>query len=467
MLKYLVFALVSLVLLIGSISGTSVSVAYPVMISSLNASLILAGWVLSVNQLVSSAAMPIMGKASDAFGRKFIFMASLGIFTFGSLLCAMAPNIQLLILFRAMQAIGSGGFMPSAAGIVADHFPRARQQALGFFTSIFPIGQIIGPNLGGWMVQVFGWRSVFWINVPLGIAALAASAALLRSGQRQQSHLDLTGAGLFTGALSALMVGLSQIGNRGSELSWVSAAALFAAGIALILLFIRHEGRAKDPIIDLEVLTKRPFMAANIYNFIYGACVLGVMSFIPLYAVSIYGMSTLESGFILTPRSIGMMLASTVTSISLVRWGYRWPMLAGAIAAVLSLYLLGNESQGMGILGIQLSSTVLMLVIMSIFGLGMGVAAPAANNACIELMPDRVATIVGIRGMFRQTGGAVSIAVTSLLLHNIGDMATGFRVAFFGFSLVMAIAIPFIFLMPRRGSQLPPEEKPHSQFMSR
>lgn len=154
MSKYLIFATVSLVLLLSSISSTAVAVAFPQITSSFSASLILAGWVLSIYQLAATAVMPIAGKASDAFGRKFTLMLCLSLFTLGSLLCTIAPNIELLIFSRFIQAIGGGGFFPSATGLVADEFPRSRQQSIGLLTSIFAIGQIIGPNLGGWMITV-------------------------------------------------------------------------------------------------------------------------------------------------------------------------------------------------------------------------------------------------------------------------------------------------------------------------
>jgi EmrB/QacA subfamily drug resistance transporter len=447
--KYLVFGLVSMTLLLGSIGGTSVSVAFPVIMGAFNTTLIVAGLVLSVNQLIGTVAMPVTGKASDIFGRKLVFIVSLSLFTIGSLLCALAPNIGTLIFFRAIQAIGMGGLMPGAAGIVADYFPNSRQQMIGLFTSIFPIGQIIGPNLGGWLVESFGWRAIFWINVPLGIAVLVASAWLLRKEPRKEMSLDLAGTGLLSGSLFALMAGLSELGNQDGGTPLPLIAILFAASIGFMILFVLHERKAKNPVIDMAVLTKKPFLAANIYNFIYGACVLGVSSLIPLYGVSIYSLSTLQSGLILTPRSVGMILMSTVTSVSLVRWGYRWPMIFGTVTALASLLLLGFEFTSIDIAGVHLGSMALLFVFMSLLGLGIGTSAPAANNACIELMPDRVATIVGIRGMFRQCGGAVSIAVATLVLHSAKNMASGFHIVFFGSFLLIALSIPCIFLMPR------------------
>jgi EmrB/QacA subfamily drug resistance transporter len=457
--KYIVFTVTSLSFLLVAISGTTVSVAFPIITSSFNVSLILAGWVLSVNQLAATAIMPLAGKAGDIFGGKLTFLISIAVFTIGSLLGAIAPNIEFLIAARFIQAIGMGSFLPLGTAIVSDQFPDSRQQAIGLFTSIMPIGMIIGPNIGGWLVDAFGWRSVFWLNIPLGVIVFIASFFLLKPGGKEKGQLDLAGAGLFTGSLSALLIALSDIGSNPGRSSWLLPGLLFAVAIVLMLIFIRREGRIESPIIDLQLLKKRPFLAANIFNLLYGASVLGIMSFIPLYATSLYGMSTLESGLILTPRSVGTMAASIVTSISLPKWGYRWPMLTGTGIMVLSLFLLGINLTGINVLGIHLSGTMILLTIMFLSGVGMGVTAPAANNACIELMPNRIATITGVRGMFRQSGSAISIAVTSLILQNFSDMNYGFSVVYFGLAAILVISAPLVFAMPKAAGALNPTGK--------
>lgn len=169
MSKYFVFAIVALSIVMSASSYTAVSVAFPVIKSSFETSLVMAGWVLSIYGLVVTVVMPLSGKASDLFGRKLVFMTSISLFTIGSLLCAIAPNIQLLIIFRFIEGTGGGSIIPAAAGMVAEAFPNSRQRAIGLFTSIFPIGIITGPILGAWLTQAFGWRSIFWLNVPLGI----------------------------------------------------------------------------------------------------------------------------------------------------------------------------------------------------------------------------------------------------------------------------------------------------------
>lgn len=436
MSRYLVFATVSISLILSSISGTSVSVAFPVITASFNVSLIVTGWIISIYQLGLTATMPIVGKISDVMGRKSTFMICLVLFMLGSLLCAIAPNVESLILFRLIQSLGGGGFMPSAVGIVAEQFPQSRQKAIGLFSSIFPIGQIIGPNLGGWLVSSFGWRSVFWINVPIGLMALIASALLLHPSERVEGKIDFLGAGLVGGSLSSFMFGLCLLGYENMRLM---AVVPCLAAFVLIFLLIRHEKRTEDPILDIEILSTKPFMAANTYNFVYGSAVIGVMSLIPIFAVSVYGMNALECGLLLTPRSVGMIAASTVTSIFIERFGYRRPMIIGTTLTVAGLLFLSYEP----------GSITALYVIMGLLGVAVGTLSPATNNACIELMPERAATITGVRGMFRQIGGSLSITVATLVLNTVSDIALGFQIIFIGIAVVFIAAIPLIFLMPR------------------
>jgi EmrB/QacA subfamily drug resistance transporter len=446
MRRYFVFGVITLVLLLSAISSTSVAVAFPSIISSFNVSLILASWVIGAYQLAYTAAAPLAGKLGDALGRKRIFMLFLSLFIVGSLLCALAPNVELLILFRFLQGVGGGAFLSSVTGIVADEFPRARQQAIGLLASIVPIGMIVGPNLGGWITTALGWRAVFWLNIPLGMVILIATALLLQPGQREESHIDLPGAAWLAVSLIAFMVALTEMGNN--DVPWATVGVLLIASIVFMVAFGHRESNAKAPIIDVEILRERPFLAANVYNFIYGVCGWGVLTFVPLYAVSAYGMTTIQSGLILTPMSVGTILASIMTSFSLVRWGYRWPMVVGTVAFGLSLILLSMEPADMGILGLQLRSIVLLFLVLGLAGLGQGILLPAANNACIDLMPQHVATITGIRLMFRGAGGVVGTVVASLALQTSGDIAHGFHIVFLGLAIVMLIAIPSIFAMP-------------------
>jgi len=461
MRRYVVFAVVGLALLLASISNSSASVAFPVIMSDLDTTLVLAGWILTAYRLVQTIIMPLAGKLSEIFSRRTSFITFTFLFSVGSVLCSLAPNVYLLIGARVIQAIGGGGFMPCAAGIVSDEFPEARQRYIGLFSSIFPIGSIIGPNIGGWMVEAFGWRSVFWFNVPLGVIILVLSRLLLRGGKigiRSGRRIDFAGAGLLFGSISAFMFALTELGNIGDGASWLLVGLFFAGGFALIGAFLFWERRAKEPIIDIELLKNKPFLAANLYNLIYGICALGVFSLIPFYAVSIYGMSTLQSGVLMTPRSVGMMISSTITAFFMVKWGYRKPILLGTVLVILNLVVLAIQPRGFDIGGLHVGGVLLLFLTVGLTGVGHGTCTPASNNACIELMPDKVSTIAGLRGMFRSLGGTFGVSIATVVIHAIGDVHRAFFVIMIASAGLLLISLPTIFIMPAAPNPgLPPE----------
>ncbi len=180
-----------------------------------------------------------------------------------------------------------------------------------------------------------------------------------------------------------------------------------------------------------------------------GVGVFGIFPFIPLYATSVHKLSTLMSGMILTPRSMGVISASAVTSFLLKRWGYRWPMVLGLTIISISTILLGSQGlQFLSMPGIHLRVAEILALLMLFTGIGIGIALPASNNACIELMPEKVATITGLRGMFRYVGGAVGISLITIILHSGSSPAGGFRATFISFGLGLLFTIPLVFLMP-------------------
>ena len=228
---------------------------------------------------------------------------------------------------------------------------------------------------------------------------------------------------------------------------WLLGSGLLVIGVVGLVFFWRRAKSTRYPVIEPEILRERPFLAANAYNFIFGS-LIGSLSLIPLYAVSIYGMSTLASGFILTPRSIGIILASIGTSLFLLRRGYRLPMLIGTVLIMACFVILALEPGNFSLLGTLGSTTLLLLVIMGLEGISEGIALPASNNACIELMPQRIATITSIRGLFRQSGMAIGITIGSVILH-IAGIAQGFRIFYLGLvALAIFIMLPAIFIMP-------------------
>jgi EmrB/QacA subfamily drug resistance transporter len=432
-----------------SIDGTAVAVAFPKFIKELNTNVLWAAWTMSIFYIGVVTAMPLAGRLSDSIGRKRIFLISLILFTAGSLACGRAPNIYTLIVFRFIQGVGGACFLPTASGIVSDHFPENRETAIGLFTSIFVIGSIIGPNLGGWIVSRYSWRYVFYINLPIGLCLMVLIVILLKENRVfTRSHIDFVGASFFSGTVLFAMSGLNLIGEGFSGLSLVFAGVLLATSGFLGLLFFRQEKKETNPMLDMALLRSKPFLAANLLNLIIGAGVMGLFAFIPLYATSVHKLSTLMSGVILTPRSLGTMTASAVTSFLLRRWGYRWPMVSGLAIISAATILLAPAWQPWRVMGIRPGIVEILSLLVMASGIGAGIALPASNNACIELMPERVATIVGLRGMFRTVGGALGVSLITLILHSSSNPVSGFNVTFISFGLGLMCGIPLVFLMP-------------------
>ncbi|MGD0233775.1 MAG: DHA2 family efflux MFS transporter permease subunit [Syntrophorhabdales bacterium] len=449
MRRYLIFVTASLSLLMSAIDSTAVAVAFPNFTRELHTNVLWSAWTLSIFFIAVTMAMPLAGNLGDSFGRKKVFVVSLVLFTGSSLACGLAPTIYALIAFRFLQGIGGACFLPTASGIVADHFPENREAAIGLFSSIFSVGAVIGPNLGGWIVSQYSWRYIFYINVPIGMLLMGSSMLLLKDSKIfSRPRIDLVGVLLMSGSLLFLMFGLNFVGESFSTPSILLTALFVFVSLFLAVCFLRQEKRAAQPILDTALLQSTPFVAANVSNLIVGMTMIGVFSFIPLYATSVHKLSTLMSGVILTPRSLGMAIAAAVTSFFLRRWGYRWPMVFGFGLISLSTMLLAPGLSAWGIWGGRWGTMEMLSLLLLLNGIAGGVVFPAANNACIELMPEKVGTIVGLRNMFRNVGAALGVSLITFILHVNSDPANGFTIVFISFGLTFLVSIPLLFLMP-------------------
>jgi EmrB/QacA subfamily drug resistance transporter len=450
MRRYFIFASAGLGLLMYSIDGTAVAVAFPNFIKDFGTNVLWAAWTISIYLVAVTSVMPLMGNLSDSYGRKKVFLISLILFTSSSLACGLAPDIYSLVAFRFLQGVGGASFLPTAAGIVSDEFPESRERAIGLFTSIFPIGGIIGPNLGGWIVSRYSWRYIFYINLPIGIGLVILIMILLKDSKiLARPHIDFVGASFSFGTILFLMLGLNFVAEELALSSLLLAILFWVVSSFFLYLFFLQEKKHSNPILDMVLLRSRPFLAANLYNMMVGVGVFEIFPFIPLYATSVHKLSTLMSGMILTPRSIGVISASAVTSFLLRRWGYRWPMVLGLSIISFSTILLGGQGLPLqNALGMHLGVAEILAVLMLFTGIGIGITLPASNNACIELMPERVATITGLRGMFRYVGGAFGISLITIILHLGSTPESGFRATFVSFGLGLLFTIPLVFLMP-------------------
>ena len=447
--RWVFFATAGLALMMFSIDATIVAVALPGMTRDLQTSLAWIGWTLTAYALAQTVMMPLAGKLAESFGRMRVFFACVVVFTLGSLLCALAPSVYALILFRVVQALGGGGLMPSADGIVAQEFPQTRARMVGLFMSIFPVGGIIGPNLGGFIVQHWSWRECFYINLPLGlIAMLALFRRARQSEQTKRRRIDFGGTVLFAVGIVSLLCAITFLGEDPGYWRTPRFWVLLAVSALFLVAFVLFERRIADPILDPTLVVQNPFLAVNVYSFMFGACVFGFFSFIPYYAQVQYGMSPLESGVVLTPRSIAMMVTSTVASFALIRYGYRRPMIAGLSLVVLTLFILSRGLQRLSLGGFEIGPFLLLAGPVALSGIGLGLAGPASNNAALDLVPEKAASITGIRGLFRSTGGVLGTAIFVLILELSPDKGAGLRSIFGVLSFVLLATIPVVFLIP-------------------
>lgn len=407
--RWLVFAIVSIGLFMASIDQTIVATALPALQHDLGAGINWSGWTITIYALGQVIAMPMAGKISDMYGRKKVFGVSAAVFTLASLCCGFAHNMLLLLLPRFIQALGGGAFMPSATGIVSDHFGPERDRAVGMFTSILPVGGIVGPIVGGVFVSYWSWRGIFLVNVPVGILLIALTVKFIpASAKRPASRVDIPGIVLLGVGIATSMFGITYLGSGAIPLySPVFLASEAVAAVALVL-FVRHSRTAPAPFVPYRLLRGRGFGVMNVINLVYGAGALGFSALVPLYAQDRYHLNALSSGTLLTARGVGMIAVAGVAAMTLRRTGYRLPMIVG----------FGVLAAGLGMMSLSpvLSPYAWLAIAAGLTGCGMGLSVPAANNASLQLAPDQVAAIAGLRGMFRQSGSIIAVSVTTAII---------------------------------------------------
>ncbi|NPV89163.1 MAG: MFS transporter [Firmicutes bacterium] len=447
--QFLVFVVATLVLILSAVNSTIVATALSDIQKSLGSDLNWTGWVISAYLLMNVTVMPLMGRISDEWGRKRVFLVCLVVFTLSSLLCAISPNIYCLIAFRALQALGGGGFIPSIYGIVGDSFQEGRAQAIGMFSSIYSLGCIIGPALGGWLLESWSWRSVFWINLPIGVLVFIATILMLKPDRAvKRTSLDTVGAIYFAGALLSLIYFMTRLGQDPSSIHSWRTLTLPVLGLLFLLAFLRRESRVENPILEITLLKSRVFAVMNLLNMVYGACLFGITSFIPYFAMVTYGFSSLASGSLLTGQALGMMGMGVVTSMLLKRTGYRKPMALGFLLIALGAFGMGWYLRFPVFLGREIPPYICLMFMSFVIGLGGGMTSPSSNNAAIELMPDKISAITGIRGMFRTAGGILGVSGVVLMLSLFTDPAEGFRMVFMGMGVLLVLGIPLVREVP-------------------
>lgn len=331
----LVLASVMLAMFMGAIEATIVSTAMPAIVADLGG-FRLYSWVFSAYLLMNSVTVLIYGKLADLFGRKPVLFFGIIMFLIGSILCGFAGSMKALIIYRFIQGFGAGAVTPVATTIVGDIYTKEERASIqGYLSSVWGISAILGPAIGGFLVQYVSWHYVFWINIPLGLLSMAGLWFFLHEDVEKKKHqVDYSGAILLSIAIFALMYVFVEGGNG---LAWGSpqALTLFAVVIISFFLFIFQERRALEPMMPLSIWKERSIWIANITSLTTGIMLIGISSFLPTFVQGVMEQSPMVAGFTLTAMSIGWPLASTFAGRMLISVGYRVTSMIGGVSLII------------------------------------------------------------------------------------------------------------------------------------
>ena len=400
------FAAIVLAMLPAVLDQTILATALPVIASDLG-SLSDVSWVVSAYVVAAAASTPLWGKLGDRHGRKQLLQAALAVFVVASALCAVAQDIAQLIVFRLMQGAAAGGLMTLAMAAVGDLVaPRERGRYQGYIAATFAVVTIVGPLLGGVLVDNASWRWVFLVNLPLGVAALAGLALRLPASptERPKRPLDISGAALVAGATSALLLTCIWGGER---YAWTSGPilALIGATVVLSVGLVARERRVADPIVSFHLLGTRAVAVASSALFLGTAALFSITVFVPLFLQTTTGASPTEAGLLLVPAMLGITVSTTLSGRSIAATGrYKRFPVAGLALMTAALALLAALAAD--------PSRLTTGIGLALFGLGFGMVTQVLVVA-VQNSVDRheLGIATAATGFFRALGGAVGAAV--------------------------------------------------------
>ncbi|WP_374720626.1 MDR family MFS transporter [Peribacillus tepidiphilus] len=396
-----------------ALEQTIVGTAMPTIIGELNGFSIFA-WVTTAYLITSTTIVPIVGKLSDLYGRRLLYLIGTIIFTIGSALCATATSMEQLILYRGLQGLGGGMIMPLSQTIIGDIFTaeqRAKWQ--GVFGGIFGLSSVIGPFIGGLIVDHISWHWIFLINVPTGLL----SAGLIYIGMKHETiytqgkvHIDYLGIATLVPGLVLLLIGLTFGGDK---FEWKSgtSAMIFGGAFLLILLFGFIEKKAKEPILDLSLFKNRVFATTNALGFLLGLGMFGAIMFVPMFMQGILGVSPTRAGSTMTPMMISMIIASILGGRLLLKLKFRTVLTTGMIIATLGFYLMST----MHLESSQFTAYAYMVVL----GAGMGLVMPTLMIAVQNEFPkSQLGAVTSASTFFRSIGGTIGITILNAVMNS-------------------------------------------------
>ena len=425
-------------------------------------------WLFSIYLLAQAVSVPIYGKLADLRGRKPIMLLGVGLFILGSVLCGFAWSMPALIAFRLVQGLGAGAIQPIGMTIVGDIYTVAeRAKVQGYIASVWGIASFVGPTLGGVFSDYISWRWIFFVNIPLGLAAAWVLVRRFQENvtQKASHQIDYSGAVLLAIGGSLLLLGLLE---GGVMWNWGSGAsiAILAAAAVLLIVFVLVERRAAEPILPLWVLGQRVLNSANSAALLIGLLMIGLSTYVPLFAQSVLGTSALVAGFALAAMTLGWPIAASLAGRIYLRLGFRTTMLFGAIIVVLGSALLLMVDSGSSVLHLAAACFVI--------GVGLGFSASPSVVAAQSSVDWTTRGVVTGANMFsRSVGSAVGVAVFGAVANGVvaarlGDshedleklpsevLAPAIHDVFYGAAVAAVLLVVAVLFMPNRVAERPP-----------
>lgn len=398
-------------MLFGALDGTIVGTAMPRIVGELGGLGVMT-WLTTAYMLTSTTVVPIAGKLADMLGRKIVYIAGLSIFIIGSALCGAAQGMSELIWFRGLQGIGGGIMMPMAMIIIGDIFTgeqRAKWQ--GVFGAVFGLSSILGPQVGGWIVDSLNWRWVFYINLPVGILAVILIGIGLQSHSKTgKVKIDIGGMTTMVIGVVSLLLALTFGGKDYAWSSW-QIISLFAVSIVFLVIFTIIESRISEPILPIHLFKNRTFSVINGIGFLMSVGMFGAIMFVPLFMQGVVGVSASASGTIMTPMMITMILTSTLGGAMVRKIGIRPQIIIGMVIMAGGFGLLTT----MNIHTSKLVASGYMMVL----GLGMGLVMPLLTLALQESFPkSQLGVVTSSSQFFRQIGGTFGMTILGAIMNN-------------------------------------------------
>ena len=406
--------IVTIALMLGmslaALDTTIVGTALPSIVGKLGG-ITLYSWVFSAYLLTSTSTVAIYGKLADLFGRKPLFLFGTAVFLIGSIACGASQSMEQLVIFRAIQGLGAGAVLPIVLTIIGDIFAleeRARVQ--GLFSGVWGLSSIVGPALGGLIVDHFSWRWVFYINVPFGLLSAFLLIVFLKENVERRKHsIDYLGSLLLTSSIVALLFALLQ---GGVTWAWISlpSLGLFTLAIFLLVLFLLQEARAPEPILPLTLFKNRIITISSIGGVILGVVLYGITSYIPLFMQGVKGGTATSAGVTLVPLLLAWPIAAAFSGKIILSYGYRLTAVVGSLLVTI----------GVGMLTLlQVSSTLPYIVVaMLLTGTGLGLMSTSFVISVQNAVPWNLRGVAtASTQFFRTMGGTVGVAVMGTILN--------------------------------------------------